>query len=52
MSIWLEVPLSGKTASEFPEMAQFHIVYAANPADLALIYNNMLSGLEELLLLH
>jgi len=33
VNVWLEVPLSGKTASEFPEMAQF--VYAAKPADLA-----------------
>lgn len=45
MSVWLEVLLPGKTASEFPEAAEFHIVYAANPADLAWIYNNMLSGL-------
>lgn len=35
MSVWLEVLLPGKTASEFPEAAEFHIVYAANPADLA-----------------
>lgn len=35
MSGWLEVSLSGKTASEFPEMAQFHNVSAANSVDLA-----------------